>query len=51
LVRYLAYRLRGEDVRINVVRSRAIKTDAFADTFGADFYGFLRAFVPRKSGS
>jgi NAD(P)-dependent dehydrogenase (short-subunit alcohol dehydrogenase family) len=46
LVRYLAYRLRSEEVRINVVRSRAIKTDAFADTFGADFYGFLRRFVP-----
>lgn len=46
LARYLAYRLRGDDVRVNVLRSRAIKTDAFADTFGADFYGFLRRFVP-----
>ena len=46
LVRYLAYRLREEDVRVNVVRSRAIKTDAFAETFGADFYNFLRQFVP-----
>jgi NAD(P)-dependent dehydrogenase (short-subunit alcohol dehydrogenase family) len=46
LVRYLAYRLREEDVRVNVLRSRAIKTDAFAETFGADFYNFLRQFVP-----
>jgi 3-oxoacyl-[acyl-carrier protein] reductase len=46
LVRYLAYRLREENVCINVVRSRAIKTDAFAETFGGEFYGFLRQFVP-----
>jgi NAD(P)-dependent dehydrogenase (short-subunit alcohol dehydrogenase family) len=46
LVRYLAYRLREEGVRINVVRSRAIKTDAFAHTFGGEFHGFLRQFVP-----
>ena len=45
LSRYLAYRLRDEDVRVNVVRSRAIKTDAFADTFGAEFYGFLCRLV------
>jgi enoyl-[acyl-carrier-protein] reductase (NADH) len=45
LARYLAYRLRGDGVCVNVVRSRAIKTDAFADTFGAEFYGFLRQFV------
>jgi NAD(P)-dependent dehydrogenase (short-subunit alcohol dehydrogenase family) len=46
LSRYLAYRLKDEDFRINVLRSRAIKTDAFTDTFGNDFYGFLRRFVP-----
>ncbi len=44
-VRYLAYRLRDEGVRINVIRSRAIKTDAFTDTFGNEFYGFLRRYV------
>ena len=44
LARYLAYRLR-EDTCVNVIRSRAIKTDAFADTFGNEFYGFLRKFV------
>jgi NAD(P)-dependent dehydrogenase (short-subunit alcohol dehydrogenase family) len=45
LSRYLAYRLREEGVRVNVLRSRAIKTDAFNDTFGNEFYGFLRQFV------
>jgi NAD(P)-dependent dehydrogenase (short-subunit alcohol dehydrogenase family) len=45
LARYLAYRLRGES-SVNVIRSRAIKTDAFTDTFGSEFYGFLRRFVP-----
>lgn len=45
LCRYLAYRLRDDGVRVNVIRSRAIKTDAFADTFGNEFYAFLRRFV------
>lgn len=48
LARYLAYRLRGEGVCVNVVRSRAIKTDAFTSTFGAEFHGFLRQFVPEE---
>jgi NAD(P)-dependent dehydrogenase (short-subunit alcohol dehydrogenase family) len=46
LARYLAYRLRNDDCRVNVVRSRAIKTDAVTETFGRDFYGFLRELVP-----
>jgi NAD(P)-dependent dehydrogenase (short-subunit alcohol dehydrogenase family) len=46
LVRYQAYRLRDEGVRINVIRSRAIKTASFDETFGNVFYGFLRTFVP-----
>jgi NAD(P)-dependent dehydrogenase (short-subunit alcohol dehydrogenase family) len=45
IVKYLAYRLRDEGVRINVLRSRAIKTESFDDTFGQDFYEFLRRFV------
>jgi enoyl-[acyl-carrier protein] reductase III len=45
LVRYLAYRLRHEDVHINVLRSRAIKTESFTNTFGAEFYGFLQDLV------
>jgi NAD(P)-dependent dehydrogenase (short-subunit alcohol dehydrogenase family) len=45
LVKYAAYRLRDEGVRINVLRSRAIRTESFDGTFGGDFYGFLRQFV------
>lgn len=45
LTRYMAYRLRDEGVRVNALRSRAIKTDAFEATFGDDFYGFLESFV------
>lgn len=48
LARYLAYRLRAEGVCVNVVRSRAIKTDAFTSTFGAPFHGFLRKFVAEE---
>lgn len=45
LVRYLAYRLREEGTRVNVLRSRAVKTESFAETFGGEFHGFLRRFV------
>lgn len=45
LTKYLAYRLRDEGVCINVLRSRAIRTDSFDGTFGDEFYGFLRRFV------
>jgi enoyl-[acyl-carrier-protein] reductase (NADH) len=48
MVKYVAYRLRHEGVRINALRSRAIKTDSFDGTFGHDFYGFLRRFVPES---
>lgn len=45
LTRYLAYRLRDEGVRINVLRSRAIRTESFDDTFGNEFYAFLENLV------
>ena len=45
MVKYAAYRLRDEGVRINALRSRAIRTESFDGTFGRDFYGFLRQFV------
>ena len=45
MVKYTAYRLRDEGVRINVLRSRAIRTASFDGTFGDEFYGFLRSFV------
>jgi NAD(P)-dependent dehydrogenase (short-subunit alcohol dehydrogenase family) len=46
LVRYQAYRLRDEGVRINTLRSRAVRTGSFDETFGGEFYAFLRQFVP-----
>lgn len=45
LARYCCYRLKDEGVRVNVLRSRAIRTDSFDDTFGGDFYRFLGALV------
>jgi NAD(P)-dependent dehydrogenase (short-subunit alcohol dehydrogenase family) len=42
LCRYLTYRLRHEDVRINVLRSRAVRTDAFESTFGRELVPFAR---------
>jgi NAD(P)-dependent dehydrogenase (short-subunit alcohol dehydrogenase family) len=48
LTRYLAYRLYDEGVRINVLRSRAIRTESFDETFGNEFYSFLESFVPPK---
>ncbi len=46
LCRYLSYRLKEEDVVINAVRSRAIKTEAFSQTFGEEFEAFANAHVP-----
>jgi len=46
LVKYVAYRLRDEGVRINALRSRAIRTASFDATFGGEFYQFLGQFVP-----
>lgn len=40
LCRYMCYRLRAEDVRINVIRSRSVRTDAFEATFGEEFMAF-----------
>lgn len=45
LVRYWQFRLKDEAVNINVIRSRAVRTDSFDSTFGAEFSGFLRRFV------
>src|SRR5262249_261294 len=44
MCRYMSYRLYDEDVRINVVRSRAVRTMSLRDTFG-DFEKFARRFT------
>lgn len=46
LCRYLTWHLRGEDVRVNVVRSRAVRTEAFVSTFGAE----LEAWAGEHAG-
>lgn len=40
MCRYLGYRFRNDSVTINAVRSRAIKTQSFEDTFGKELSGF-----------
>ncbi len=45
LCRYMQFRLREERVNINILRSRAVRTESFDSTFGDEFYGFLRTFV------
>ena len=44
LCRYLSYRLRHEDVRINVLRSRAVRTESFTAVFGDGLTRFARRF-------
>jgi len=41
LCRYLNYRLFGQDVRVNVVRARAVPTASLRATFGPEFEAFL----------
>ncbi|MGC4083045.1 MAG: SDR family oxidoreductase [Vicinamibacterales bacterium] len=46
LCRYLHYRLRDEDVRVNVVRTRFVATESLAATFGDAFEPFVRRVEP-----
>jgi NAD(P)-dependent dehydrogenase (short-subunit alcohol dehydrogenase family) len=43
LCRYMNFRLFDERVRVNVIRSRLVRTESFDATFGADFHEFLQA--------
>lgn len=45
-VKYINYRLRKHGVVINAVRSRAIKTKLFENTFGKDLIEFAAKYVP-----
>ena len=45
LCRYLNYRLFDEDVRINVIRTRSVRTESFRSAFGSDFETFARRFT------
>lgn len=44
LCRYMTYRLFDEDIRINVVRSRLVRTESLRATFGRDFEQFAERF-------
>lgn len=48
LCRYLNYRLRDEDVRINVVRSRLVRTESLRATFGREFEAFAERFTTER---
>ena len=43
--RYLVKHLRGEDVRVNVVRTRNVLTDAVEEIFGADYKRFVGKYA------
>ncbi len=43
LCRYLSYRLREEDIRVNVVRARFVRTDSLEATFGDQFVPFVES--------
>jgi NAD(P)-dependent dehydrogenase (short-subunit alcohol dehydrogenase family) len=48
LCRYMNYRLFEEDVRINVVRSRFIRTESLRATFGQEFELFAERFNMKR---
>ena len=48
MCRYLSYRLFDEDVRINVVRSRLVRTESLRATFGRDFEAFAERFNMKR---
>lgn len=45
LCRYLSYRLYDEDLRINVLRTRSVRTESFRSAFGGEFETFARRFT------
>lgn len=45
LCRYMSYRLYDEDLHVNVLRSRSVKTDSFDTTFGKEFSEFAKRFT------
>jgi NAD(P)-dependent dehydrogenase (short-subunit alcohol dehydrogenase family) len=47
LVRYMSYRLFDQGVRVNVVRSRLVRTESLRATFGREFEAFAERFNMR----
>ncbi len=48
LCKYMSYRLYDEDIRINVLRSRSVRTASFDSTFGAEFAEFAKRFTRER---
>lgn len=48
MTRYLSYRLFDEGVRVNVVRSRLVRTESLRATFGRDFEEFAERFNMKR---
>lgn len=54
MCRYMSYRLYDQDIRINVIRSRLVRTESLRATFGRDFEAFAerfnmqRQFIPEQ---
>lgn len=48
LCKYMNYRLFDHDVRINVVRSKSVRTASFESTFGAGFMDFAKHFSKER---
>ena len=48
MCRYLSYRLREEDISINVLRTLGVRTDAFETTFGEELSDFMLRLIPEQ---
>ncbi len=48
MCRYLSYRLFDDGVRVNVVRSRLVRTESLRATFGRDFEEFAERFNMKR---
>jgi NAD(P)-dependent dehydrogenase (short-subunit alcohol dehydrogenase family) len=48
LCKYMSYRLYDEDIRINMLRSRSVRTESFKSTFGADFAEFAKKLAKEE---
>lgn len=48
LCRYLSYRLRDEEVFINIIRTLGVRTEAFQTTFGSEFAEFIKPLLPEQ---
>ncbi|HEX5035630.1 MAG TPA: SDR family oxidoreductase [bacterium] len=48
LCRYMTYRLRNEDIHINIIRTRGVRTWSMEKTFGEEFLGFAKHFMHER---